>query len=151
MFLCSFVYDTVACVCVHLCMILWYVFCVHLFMILWYVFVFTCLWYCGMFLCSVDYDTVVCFLFTCFWHCCKNWCSLWYVLMYTCLWYCYIRKGKHRALSREVTCNFRFYLIIGRTSVNSTSNYRCLHISVSRNTTCGWNRLDVNIQWVGIG
>ena len=25
--------------------------------------------------------------------------------------------GKHRALSREVTCNFRLYLKIGRTSV----------------------------------
>jgi len=29
----------------------------------------------------------------------------------------YTGIGKHRALSREVTCNFRLYLEIGQTSV----------------------------------
>ena len=32
--------------------------------------------------------------------------------------------GKHRALSREVTCNFRLYLKIGRASVDSTAYSR---------------------------
>jgi len=49
--------------------------------------------------------------------------------------------GKQRALSLQVTCNFRLYLNIGRTSVNPslkhrifTCNYRCLHTRVSYNT-----------------
>jgi len=55
--------------------------------------------------------------------------------------------GKQQALSLDVTCNFRLYLNIGRTSVNQswkhrlfTSNYRCLHTGVPYNTVYGWNR-----------
>ena len=50
--------------------------------------------------------------------------------------------GKQRALSLEVTCNFRLYLKIGWTSVKPswkhrlfTSNYRCLHTGVPYITT----------------
>ena len=54
---------------------------------------------------------------------------------------------------REVTCNFRFYLKMGRTSVKPrwkhwifTSNYRCLHTGVPYNTTYGWNRPIIKAQ-----
>jgi len=33
--------------------------------------------------------------------------------------------GKHRALSREVTCYFRLYLEIGWTSVNPIKTLNC--------------------------
>ena len=53
--------------------------------------------------------------------------------------------GKQRALSLEVTCSFRLYLKIGRSSVNtnwkhwlSTSNYHCLQTGVPYNTDYGW-------------
>ena len=54
---------------------------------------------------------------------------------------------------REVTCNFRLYLKMGRTSVKPrwkhlifTSNYRCLHTGVPYNTTYGWNRPIIKAQ-----
>jgi len=66
--------------------------------------------------------------------------------MFTCM-------GKHRALSREVTCNFRLYFKLGRTSVNPswtnwifTSNYRCPHTGVPYNTAYGWNRPNFKAQ-----
>ena len=58
-----------------------------------------------------------------------------------------IAMGKHLALSLEVTCIFRLYLKIGRTSVQPswkhwifTSNYRHLHTWVPYITAYGWNR-----------
>jgi len=45
--------------------------------------------------------------------------------------------GKHRALSREVTCNFRLYLEIGQTSVNPILNdyiYEKLALSTHMST-----------------
>ena len=67
-----------------------------------------------------------------------------------CLW----TKCKQRALSLEVTCDFRLYLKIGRTSVKPswkhwifTSNYRCLNTGgVPYNTVNGWNRPNVKAQ-----
>jgi len=60
--------------------------------------------------------------------------------------------GKHGALSREVTCNFRLYLEI-ETSVkphrkpwNSTSNYSCPQTKVPYTTAYGCDRPNVKTQ-----
>jgi len=60
----------------------------------------------------------------------------------TSCWCKYINIiGKQQALSLEVTCNFKLYLRIGRTSVKPSwkiwifmINYRCLHTGVPSNT-----------------
>jgi len=49
-----------------------------------------------------------------------------------------VSLGKHRALSRRLTCNFRLYLKKGWTSI-----YHCLHTGVPYNTAYGWNRPNV--------
>jgi len=61
--------------------------------------------------------------------------------------------GKQRALSREVTCNFRLNLNLGRTSVEQswnhwifTSKYRCLHTEVPYYRPYGWNRPKGKVQ-----
>jgi len=52
----------------------------------------------------------------------------------------FIRIGKQRALSREVTCNFRLYLKIERTSVKArviTTEYRaCVHFIHKQHLFC---------------
>ena len=42
-------------------------------------------------------------------------------------------KGKHRALNREVMCNFRLYLEIGRTSVKQKvlNIYLCINVETT--------------------
>ena len=61
--------------------------------------------------------------------------------------------GKQRALSLEVTCNFRLYFKKGQTSVKLswknwiiTSNYHCLHTWVPSNNGYGWNMPNVKAQ-----
>jgi len=61
--------------------------------------------------------------------------------------------GKQRALSLEVTCNFRLNLNIGQTSVKPswkhwifTGKYSCLHTEVPYNRPYGWNRPNVEAQ-----
>ena len=52
-----------------------------------------------------------------YYHC--GWYGLVYIIM-ACLYGQGGVIGKHQALSRKVTCNFRLYLKIGQTSVNQS-------------------------------
>jgi len=60
---------------------------------------------------------------------------------------------KQQAESLDVTCNFRLYLKLGRTSVKPswkhwifTSNNSCLHTGVPYNSAYSWNRPNVKAQ-----
>jgi len=79
------------------------------------------------------------------------------VLVFVCLRISHYRVSiyisKQRALSLEVTCNFRLHLKIGWTYVKPSwkhwifkRNYHCLHTGIPYTTAYGWNRPMFNAQ-----